>query len=695
MKHGLTINIQKCSIRLPELEYFGHHVSGSGISPTEDRVRAVIEARKPNTASEVRSFLGLVNFSTRFIPNLAIIAEPLRKLTRNDEKFSWGPEQDRAFQTLQRKLSNVGKLAHFQKGAPTEIVVDASPVGLGAMLVQEQAGEKHVVCYARRSLSQVERRYSQREREALGIVWACERFHQYLYGIHFEIVTDHKPLLYIYSVKSKPSARIERWVLRLQPYDFTVKHIPGREMVADALSRLVKETNEQNPDSAEAYVRYIATAATPNALKTKDIERESENDEKLTVIRSCLKTGNWDKCPTEYKSVRNELCAVGKLVLRGCRIVIPESLREQVARLAHKGHQGMVKTKQRLRTKVWWPRMDSDVEKVCKSCYGCQLVSKPSVPEPMKRTELPTQPWQHTAGDLLGPMPGGEYIFAIVDYYSRYFDVEILSSVTSADIVMSCNKIFATHGYPLSLKTDNGKQFTSQEFESYLDEHSIKHLTSPPLWPQANGEIERQNKTMLKAMRIAAAEGKDWKFELYKLLIAYRSTPHETTGVSPAKRMFRREIRTKLPELNEDIDTDLTDRDRDAEQKQLGKDYADSRRQAKPSTIRRGDRVLMEQPKKDKLSTRYGQSPLTVINRSDSKITVESDDGKKFVRNPTHLREFIPPTPTPTDDSEPDTDNPPVESSPEPDPPPEPVPTTTRYGRIVNTPAKFKDFVLT
>ena len=695
MKHGLTINIQKCLIRLPELEYFGHHVSGSGISPTEDRVRAVIEARMPKTASEVRSFLGLVNFSARFIPNLAIVAEPLRKLTRSNEKFIWGPEQDCAFETLKMKLSNIGKLAHFQKGAPTEIVVDASPVGLGAILVQEQAGEKRVVCYASRSLSQVERRYSQTEREALGIVWACERFHQYLYGIHFEIVTDHKPLLYIYSVKSKPSARIERWVLRLQPYDFSVKHIPGREMVADALSRLVKETNEQNQDSAEAYVRYIATAATPNALKTRDIERESENDDKLTVIRSCLRTGNWDKCPTEYKCVRNELCAVGKLVLRGCRIVIPESLREQVTRLAHEGHQGMVKTKQRLRTKVWWPRMDSDVEKVCKSCYGCQLVSKPSVPEPMRRTELPTQPWQHTAADLLGPMPGGEYIFAIVDYYSRYFDVDILTSVTSADIIRSCNKIFATHGYPLSLKTDNGKQLISQEFESYLDEHGIKHLTSPPLWPQANGEIERQNKTMLKAMRIAAAEGKDWKFELYKLLIAYRSTPHETTGVSPAKRMFRREIRTKLPEFNEYTDMDLTTRDRDAEQKQRGKDYADSQRKAKYSTIGCGDRVLMEQAKKDKLSTRYGQNPLTVVNRSDSKITVEADDGKKFVRNPTHLRKFVHPTTTSTDDTEQDNPAVEVESQPEPEPPPGPVPTTTRSGRIVNMPAKFKDFVLT
>jgi len=113
--------------------------------------------------------------------------------------------------------------------------------------------------------------------------------------------------------------------------------------------------------------------------------------------------------------------------------------------------------------------------------YGCQLVAQPSAPEPMRRTEHPTQPWQHTAADLLGPMPGGEYIFAIVDYYSRYFDVEILTTVTTADIIKSCDKIFAAHGYPLSLKTDNGRQLISQEFETYLEEHGIEHRTSPPL----------------------------------------------------------------------------------------------------------------------------------------------------------------------------------------------------------------------
>ena len=143
-----------------------------------------------------------MNFSARFIPNLATVAEPLRKLTRRGEPFEWGCEQDTAFQELKDELSKADKLAYFDKDEKTETVVDASPVGLGAMLVQTQmAGGKRVISYASRSLTQVERRYSQTEKEALGIVWACERFHAYLYGIHFEIATDCKPLLYIYILK--------------------------------------------------------------------------------------------------------------------------------------------------------------------------------------------------------------------------------------------------------------------------------------------------------------------------------------------------------------------------------------------------------------------------------------------------------------------------------------------------------------
>ena len=165
-------------------------------------------------------------------------------------------------------------LAYFDKNAPTKIITDASPVGLGAVLVQEQDSAWTPVCYASRSLTRCEQRYSQTEKEALGVVWACERFHVYVYGMKFVVETDHKPLEVIYGPRSRPCARIERWVFRLQPNDFSVIYRPGRENIADPLSRLLHRKVE--PDNhqrcTEEYVRFVAVSATPTALTTREIE---------------------------------------------------------------------------------------------------------------------------------------------------------------------------------------------------------------------------------------------------------------------------------------------------------------------------------------------------------------------------------------------------------------------------------------
>ena len=587
-ERGLTVNPDKCEFRIPRITFMGHVLSEKGIGPTEEKVKAVSDAREPENASEVRSFLGLVNFCARFIPDLATTADPLRKLTRQNEAFQWGPEQKQAFQQLKEKLSKAETLVYFDKKAKTQVIADASPVGLGAILIQEQDGTKRVVAYASRSLTEVERRYSQTEKEALGLVWACERFHVYLYGIQFELLTDHKPLEVIYSSKSKPSARIERWVLRLQPYHFTVKHLPGSENIADTLSRLTQTEGEVERNVAEEYIRFLAEQASPNAVPIQEVERESAHDVELSQLRECIKSSDWSSCPAAYKYVRYELAVLGKLVLRGTRIVMPQKLREQVLDLAHEGHQGVVKTKQRLRSKAWWPGVDRAVEAKCEVCHGCQLVAQPPPPEPMRRTQFPSEPWCDLAGDLLGPLPSGEYLFVVVDYYSRYFEVAIMKSVTSRRIIDTLETMFSTHGIPNSLKTDNGPQFVSDEIEKYFQDNDIEHRTSTPLWPQANGEVERQNRSLLKVMRIAQAEKKDWRRELLKFLTAYRSTPHTTTGVSPAKLLFGREIRTKLPSLgsrSSRVAADEEVQDKDIVAKQKGKDYADNRRNARESDL--------------------------------------------------------------------------------------------------------------
>ena len=155
--------------------------------------------------------------------------------------------------------------------------------------------------------------------------------------------------------------------------------------------------------------------------------------------------------------------------MRGTRIVVPRALRGEVLRLSHEGHQGIVKIKARLRKKVWWPKIDSDAEQVCKSGHGCQVVGEFQVPEPMKRAKPPTGPWQDIDIDLMGPLPTGESLLVVVDYYSRFYEVAIMCSTAAKRVVDVLTQIFSRYGFPFTLKSDNGPQFCCAEFETEFD----------------------------------------------------------------------------------------------------------------------------------------------------------------------------------------------------------------------------------
>ena len=622
----------------------GHLLSEHGIGPTESKVQDILNARRPESAAEVRSFLGLVNFSARYIKDLSTVAEPLRKFTRQGIPFKWGRKEEESFNELKRRLANSETLGYFDKNAKTKVISDASPVGLGAVLVQDQGGELRVISYASRTLSKIERKYSQTEKEALGIVWACERFHMYLFGQEFELLTDHKPLEFIFSPKSKPCAHVERWVLRLQQYNYTVCHISGSTNIADSLSRLLKKSEERTENTeTEEYLRTIVENATPMAMNLKDIEKASREDEVFENVKTCIMTSDWSKLKYKgYLMVKDELCAVGDIILRGTRIVIPETLRAHVLKLGHEGHPGIVVMKQRLRTKVWWPGIDKAVERSCRTCYGCQLMGKPNRPEPMKRTELPTGPWEQILCHFLGPLPSKDNLLVITDYYSRWIEVIILKSTTADKTVEALNRVFCMHGFPVSITTDNNPQFISQTFKDYMEEHGIFHRKVTPLWPEANGEVERQNRSILKRLRIAQAERKNWKEELQTYLLMYRSTPHTVTGVSPAEMLFRRKLRTKLPELSDhqgNLDSEI--RDRDKEQKEKGKLYADEKRKAQESGLKVGDKVLLNKKvKENKMSTENEVNPYSVISKRGNSVGIESESGVIYKRNVTHLRKF-------------------------------------------------------
>jgi len=490
---GLTLNRGKCLFGVNELEFVGHKLSAKGVHPAVSKVEAVVGAKEPQNASEVRGFLGLVNYCSKFIPDYSTKTEPLRRLTRQNVPFVFGDEQKRAFQELKQCLANSETLGYFDLKYPTKVIADASPVGLGAVLVQIQEDGPRIICYASRSLTNVEQRYCQTEREALSLVWACERFSPYLLGNQFDLITDHEPLKTIYGSRSKPCARIERWVLRLMPYDYRVVYWPGSKNIADPLSRLGADScrSQALTEAAEAYVRFVALNSVPRAMTAREIERASWIDPELIAVRSCIKSGDFSKnseIPASYRLISSELCTVGNLILRGSRIIIPSKLRQRVIGLAHEGHLGMVATKRNLRTKVWWPNLDKDVESHISSCHGCQLVSDLPQPEPIVSTPLPKGPWQDIAVDHFGPFNHtADYLLVVVDYYSRYFECRHVKSTSAAATIAELDEIFQTFGLPQTLKSDSGPAFISHEFRQFCENLGIKHSRGTPRWPQNNG----------------------------------------------------------------------------------------------------------------------------------------------------------------------------------------------------------------
>lgn len=639
-EYNVMLNDDKCIFGVTELEFLGHKLSAAGITPTNSKIEAIKNFRTPSCMEEVRSFLGLVNFVGKFIPNLATITEPLRLLTKKNAPFQWTSNQQSAFDELKKYLTSDCVLGYYSVNDRTQLYADASPVGLGAVLVQINENGPRIIAYASKSLSETEKRYCQTEKEALALVWAVERFHFYLFGRTFELITDHKALEVIFSPKSKPCARIERWVLRLQSYKFKVIHKPGKNNIADPLSRLViiSEPKPSFDYGAEEYVNAISSLAAPVAIKLTEIQEESATDETILAVKDALLNNNWPNKAISFKPFVTELCFAGNILLRGTRIVMPEKLQHRTIQLAHEGHPGMTKMKQRLRAKVWWPKIDAVAENCVKKCHGCTMVSAPPPPEPLKRTILPNEPWQHIALDFLGPLPSGDNLLVIVDYFSRFVEVEIMRKIDTADTIKRLRPIFARFGFPESITADNGRQLVSNEFKNYCSENNIKLISTTPYWPQMNGEVERQNRSLLKRLIICQNEGSDWKKGLQEYLHMYRSVLHSTTLKTPSELMFGRNIRDKLPNMKQKLEVDEEVRDRDREQKEKGRQYADQKRHAKPSEIKEGDEVWLKRMiNKNKLTPVFDPKSFVVVKRKGAELLVEDSLTKEqYKRNVAH-----------------------------------------------------------
>ena len=296
----------------PSLSFFGQIFSAKGTQPDPARISDLQNAPIPQNVHEVRSFLGMTNYSSRYIPDYATITEPLRALTKKDARFQWTAAHQEAFDQLKIALTHASVMRYFDITKDTTLTVDASPFGISAILSQKagHSNATHVIAYASRALTLVEQRYSQTEKEALSIVWAVEHFHLYLYGCSFTLVTDHKPLEVIYgNASSKPSARIERWVLHLQPYNFSVVYKPGKDNPADFLScHPTLESVSKYAIMADEYVNLLALSAVPKAMTMREIQTATNADKVLQSLRAAICCNMWDSdLVMPYKNIKEEL----------------------------------------------------------------------------------------------------------------------------------------------------------------------------------------------------------------------------------------------------------------------------------------------------------------------------------------------------------------------------------------------------
>ena len=541
---GLRLSKDKCTFMAPSVTYLGYRIDQEGLHPVREKVEAIHSAPEPRNVSELKSFLGILAYYSRFLPSLSSTLAPLYSLLRKDTPWIWGGAQIRAFKSAKKLLTSEQVLAHYDASLPLVLACDASAYGIGAVLSHRTAdGSERPVAFASRTLSDAERRYSQIEKEGLACVFGVKHFHMYLYGRHFYLQTDHKPLTALFgetrAVPQQASGRIQRWALILAAYQYSLEFRPtGRHGNADAMSRLPLPVSPGSvPVPMEVVLLVEALRDSP--ISADQIRAWTIKDPLLSkVVRYTLE--GWPTVETQselkpYWHRRCELSVEGGCLLWGCRVVVPLPGRTQVLLELHAAHPGVSRMKALARMFCWWPGMDKEIESLVKSCDCCQQTRPGPPASPLHPWQWPTRPWSRIHLDYAGPFLGHMFL-VLIDAHSKWIEVFPTRSATSSATIDQLRTVFAQFGIPETVVTDNGTCFTSSEFADFLRANGVRHVRSAPYHPATNGLAERAVQIfktgMKKLLKGSVTE------RLAKVLFQYRITPQTTTGVTPAELLM-------------------------------------------------------------------------------------------------------------------------------------------------------------
>ena len=436
---------------------------------------------------------------------------------------------------------------------------DASEAGLGATLLQN--GQP--VAFASRALSAAEKHYAQIEKECLAIVFACERFEHYIYGrSQVTVHTDHKPLETIYGkpLLNAPK-RLQRMLLRLQKYSLCLQYTKGTAMyIADTLSRaFVPTTWKDNDDTIEVFsiqqqkldqdLSVINFAETVNVTEQrfKQIQVHSYQDEALQTLKSVILTG-WPDSKAEvpviireYWTIRDELAVQDGVVFKGARLIVPKTLRKEMLTRIHASHMGVESCLRKSRDTLFWPNMNSEIRDHVEKCSVCNEYSANQQKETLMTHDVPDRPWSKVAIDIF-TFRQSDYLVT-VDYYSDFWELDLLPDTTSAAIINCLKGHFSRHSIPDTLISDNGPQLCSVEFSKFSQQWEFDHVTSSPYHSQSNGKAESAVKIAKGLVKKAIKSNMD----IWKAILDWRNTPTEGMDSSPTQRLMSRRTRHTLP----------------------------------------------------------------------------------------------------------------------------------------------------
>ena len=548
---GFKLNKGKCRFLQFSVTYLGHVIDAEGLHPTDDKLKAIREAPAPKDVTALKAYLGLLMFYSRFLPNHAMILAPLNNLLKANVKWQWTQRENDAFEASKRLLCESQTLVHYDCDKPLFMSCDASHYGAGVVLSHKIDGCYRPVAFASCTFSKSQLNYSQIEKEAFSIIFGLKRFHQFLAGRSFTIITDHRPLLTLLA-PDKPApmhtaARLQRWSLILSSYKYNLQFRKTSEHLdADCMSRLPLP-HAWNPQS-ENVECFFMDADVISTVTCDEIKKATHVDPVLSKVYTFVLNG-WPNSPLDpqfrpYKEREHELSVEQGCILWGMRVIVPDCLRTKVLDELHDTHPGMSRMKAIARSFVWWPNLDVQIERKVADCSVCQAMKANPPTASVHPWSYPSKPWSRLHVDYAGPVNGSMYL-VVVCAYSKYPEIIKMKSTTSTATIAALRELFSRHGLCEVLVSDNGPQFVSQEFEMFCMNNGILHKTSAVYKPATNGQAERVVRILKTAVKQALLTHRDVDAVIANYLLVYRTTPHATTGEVPSVLLMGRRLRTR------------------------------------------------------------------------------------------------------------------------------------------------------